>query len=84
MKLVSKAVVLSAAAGVAVIGGAGMATAGGHGTGAHAVGGAAHSPGFVSGNLVQVPISVPINVCGNTADAFALLNPTFGNKCINA
>jgi hypothetical protein len=84
VKLVSKAVVLSAAAGVAVIGGAGMASAGGHGHGAHAMGGAAHSPGFVSGNLVQVPIDIPINVCGNTVNFPGVLNPAFGNKCINA
>ncbi|MFF4699840.1 chaplin [Streptomyces chattanoogensis] len=82
MKLVSKAAVLSAAAGVAVVGGAGVAAAGGHG--ADAKGGAAHSPGVVSGNVVQVPIDIPINVCGNSANFIALLNPTFGNKCINA
>ncbi|MEU9116056.1 chaplin [Streptomyces sp. NPDC048483] len=83
MKLVSKAVVLSAAAGVAVVGGAGIAAAGGHG-GAHASGGAAHSPGVVSGNVIQVPIDIPINVCGNSINGGGLLNAAFGNKCINA
>ncbi len=48
-----------------------------------ALGGAANSPGVVSGNLVQVPVHVPVNVCGNTVDVIGLLNPTFGNVCEN-
>ncbi|RSS72825.1 chaplin [Streptomyces sp. WAC06614] len=42
------------------------------------------SPGVLSGNLVQVPVHVPVNVCGNTVNIIALLNPTFGNACVNA
>ncbi|MEU9498662.1 chaplin [Streptomyces sp. NPDC048196] len=80
MKFVSKAVVVSAAAGVAVVGAAGMASATG---GASAAGGAVNSPGVLSGNLIQVPISIPINLCGNTVNIGALLNPAFGNVCIN-
>ncbi|MFE6845931.1 chaplin [Streptomyces sp. NPDC057686] len=41
------------------------------------------SPGVLSGNAVQVPITVPINICGNTVNIVALLNPAFGNVCIN-
>ncbi|WP_336323406.1 chaplin [Streptomyces lavendofoliae] len=41
------------------------------------------SPGVLSGNVVQVPVHVPINVCGNTINIIALLNPAFGNVCIN-
>ena len=41
------------------------------------------SPGVLSGNVVQVPIHVPVNVCGNTIDIIALLNPAFGNTCVN-
>ncbi|WBO66238.1 chaplin [Streptomyces camelliae] len=41
------------------------------------------SPGVISGNVVQVPIHIPINVCGNTVNVIALLNPTFGNVCVN-
>ncbi|WEB41211.1 MULTISPECIES: chaplin [Streptomyces] len=82
MKFVSKAVVLSAAAGIAVVGGAGIASASGHG-GAHAAGKAVGSPGVLSGNLIQVPIHVPINVCGNTANLIGVLNPAFGNVCVN-
>nr|WP_262928574.1 chaplin [Streptomyces sp. CBMA152] len=35
------------------------------GGGAEAFGRVSDSPGFLSGNLVQVPIDIPINVCGN-------------------
>ncbi|MFG2605865.1 chaplin [Streptomyces sp. NPDC048514] len=49
------------------------------GAGAAAVG----SPGVLSGNVVQVPIHAPINVCGNTVDVIALLNPAFANACVN-
>jgi ChpA-C len=41
------------------------------------------SPGVVSGNVIQAPIHVPINVCGNTISVVGLLNPTFGNTCVN-
>ncbi|WP_327722496.1 chaplin [Streptomyces sp. NBC_00490] len=44
---------------------------------------AVHSPGVLSGNVVQVPIHIPVNVCGNTVNVIALLNPAFGNTCIN-
>ncbi|MYW43832.1 DUF320 domain-containing protein [Streptomyces sp. SID161] len=26
---------------------------------------------------------VPINLCGNTVDIIGLLNPAFGNTCVN-
>jgi hypothetical protein len=72
----------AALAGTALLmGGAGLASA--HG-GATADGLAAGSPGVVSGNLVQVPIDIPVNVCGNTVNVIGLLNPAFGNQCVNA
>lgn len=49
--------------------------------GAH--GDASHSPGVLSGNLIQVPVHVPVNVCGNTINVIGLLNPVFGNHCEN-
>lgn len=49
-----------------------------------AKGAAVHSPGVLSGNVVQIPIHVPINLCGNTVDVTGLLNPAFGNTCVNA
>ncbi|GLW45519.1 membrane protein [Streptomyces sp. NBRC 14336] len=59
----------------------GMATPAIADSGAGAV--AEHSPGVLSGNVVQVPIHIPVNVCGNTVNVIALLNPSFGNICVN-
>ncbi|MFE3249706.1 chaplin [Streptomyces sp. NPDC059209] len=56
---------------------------GGHGGGSHAGGGAAGSPGVGSGNNIQVPIDIPVNVCGNSVDIVGVLNPAFGNECAN-
>ncbi|MFC8392950.1 MULTISPECIES: chaplin [unclassified Streptomyces] len=44
---------------------------------------AAGSPGVGSGNTVQLPVHVPVNVCGNTVNAVGLLNPAAGNTCVN-
>ncbi|MET9457216.1 chaplin [Streptomyces canus] len=44
-------------------------------------GSAVDSPGVVSGNDVQVPVEVPLNLCGNTIDVVAALDPAFGNDC---
>ncbi|MFD8547021.1 chaplin [Streptomyces sp. NPDC059649] len=51
--------------------------------GAHAAGGAENSPGIVSGNLVQAPVHVPVNACGDTVSVVGILDPTFGNVCEN-
>ncbi|WSD73501.1 chaplin [Streptomyces sp. NBC_01591] len=48
-----------------------------------AEGGAAYSPGVLSGNNVQVPVHVPLNLCGNSVNVIGLLNPAFGNTCSN-
>lgn len=48
-----------------------------------AQGSAVGSPGVLSGNNVQVPIHVPVNICGNTVNVVGLLNPAFGNNCAN-
>ncbi|MFJ8823622.1 chaplin [Streptomyces sp. NPDC102467] len=48
-----------------------------------AQGAAVGSPGVLSGNLVQVPVHIPVNLCGNTVDVIGLLNPAFGNPCAN-
>ncbi|MFD4759387.1 chaplin [Streptomyces sp. NPDC058439] len=44
---------------------------------------AANSPGVASGNVIQIPIHVPLNLCGNSVNVIGLLNPTFGNACAN-
>ncbi|WP_326626266.1 MULTISPECIES: chaplin [unclassified Streptomyces] len=55
----------------------------GRAQGASAVGGTSNSPGVLSGNLVQVPVDVPVNACGNTVDVVGALNPAVGNHCSN-
>ncbi|TLD27830.1 chaplin [Venturia nashicola] len=41
------------------------------------------SPGSHSGNQIQIPIHIPINVCGITVNVIGLLNSAFGNACAN-
>ncbi|MFF2196180.1 chaplin [Streptomyces sp. NPDC058157] len=71
----------------AIVAGGGLAVAGVGGL-AHAdadAGGAAErSPGLLSGNLVQLPVHVPVNVCGNTVSVVGVLNPAAGNRCTHA
>ncbi|MFH8367592.1 chaplin [Streptomyces sp. NPDC018031] len=116
MKRLSKAVVLTATAGITVLGAAGGAVAhdGGHGhqgkkpqgkhakhqksqkshkgqkhyakgggSGSDAKAVAVGSPGIVSGNVIQVPIDIPINLCNNTISVIGALNGSVGNVCIN-
>jgi hypothetical protein len=45
--------------------------------------GASESPGFLSGNVIQAPINLPVNACGLTVSVIGLLNPAFGNNCKN-
>jgi hypothetical protein len=47
------------------------------------VGAAANSPGVLSGDVIQVPVNIPVNLCGTTVDVVALLNPAAGNNCTN-
>jgi small secreted domain DUF320 len=74
-----KAAVMLVAGSAMIISGAGVANAG---TGTEAV--AVGSPGVLSGNNIQIPIHIPINLCGNTIDIIGVLNPAIGNTCINA
>ncbi|MFG2289049.1 chaplin [Streptomyces sp. NPDC048595] len=76
--MIKKIAAAAAAAGGLVLAGAGLASAD-----AGAQGAAVHSPGVVSGNNVQAPVHVPVNACGNTISVVGLLNPTFGNYCVN-
>ncbi|SOE06949.1 Small secreted domain [Streptomyces sp. Ag109_G2-15] len=55
-------------------------------TAAHAadpnpVGVATDSPGVVSGNVIQIPVDLDLNVCGNSIDVIGLLNPAVANSC---
>ncbi|PAZ12801.1 chaplin [Streptomyces sp. SA15] len=76
--MIKKVVAAAAATGGLVLAGAGVAAAD-----AGAQGAAVHSPGVLSGNVVQAPVHIPVNVCGNTVSVIGLLNPAFGNTCIN-
>ncbi|MFI7502073.1 chaplin [Streptomyces sp. NPDC049687] len=79
MRQVTRKSLMTVAAATGVI-----AAAGGY---AHADSGAngtaTDSPGIASGNTVQAPVSIPVNVCGNTVDIIGALNPAFGNSCAN-
>ncbi|MFD1831583.1 chaplin [Streptomyces desertarenae] len=76
--MIKKVVAVAAATGGLVLAGAGVAAAD-----SGAAGAAVGSPGVVSGNVVQVPIHIPVNACGNTVSVIGLLNPAFGNYCVN-
>jgi len=78
MSRIARGLALTSVAAAAMAGTAGIAAAD---SDAHGV--AAHSPGVLSGNVVQVPVHVPVNVCGNTVNVIGLLNPAFGNECVN-
>lgn len=55
----------------------------GVGGGASASGSGSHSPGIVAGNVIQVPVNAPVNVCGNQVDVIGLLDSVTGNTCRN-
>ncbi|OLZ66040.1 chaplin [Streptomyces sp. IMTB 2501] len=80
MKNLKKVAAVTMVAGGLVAAGAGMASAT---EGAHACGDAQGSPGVVSGNVIQAPVHVPVNVVGNSVSVVGLLNPAFGNSGIN-
>ena len=84
MKNLKRAAAITMIAGGIIAAGAGAASATGNGHGgAGAHGTAVNSPGVASGNVVQVPVAVPVNVVGNTVDVVGLLNPAFGNTGVN-
>ncbi len=76
--MIKKVAAVVAATGGIVLAGAGIAAAD-----SGAQGAAVKSPGVLSGNVVQVPVHIPVNACGNTVSVIGLLNPAFGNTCTN-
>jgi len=76
--MIKKVVAAAAATSGLLLAGAGVAAAD-----AGAGGVATGSPGALSGNMVQAPVHVPLNVCGSTVNVIGLLTPTFGNACVN-
>lgn len=53
------------------------------GSGSSSDGHASGSPGVGSGNHVEAPVDVPVNVCGNSVDIIGIGNPATGNDCVN-
>ncbi|WP_059009518.1 chaplin [Streptomyces specialis] len=79
MNTAKKAVLVLAAAGAV----AGATTGTAAASGADAQAAAVKSPGVLSGNNLQIPIGVPVNVVGNSINVVGILNPVFGNTGIN-
>ncbi|MFD7323568.1 chaplin [Streptomyces sp. NPDC059875] len=70
--------------------GAGHGGHGGHGGGSSSNGGGATaeshaegSPGVLSGNGIQLPIDLPVNVSGNSVNVVGIGNPAIGNTSVN-
>ncbi|MBL1106402.1 chaplin [Streptomyces sp. 5-8] len=78
MNIAKKAALVMTAAGIAAGASAGAAVAD-----AGAQGAAVNSPGVASGNVVQIPVHVPINAEGLSVNVIGLLNPAFGNTGVN-
>ncbi|MFF2963056.1 chaplin [Streptomyces sp. NPDC057963] len=77
--MIKKVVAAAAVTGGLVLAGAGMAVAD-----SGAQGAALGSPGVISGDVIEVPVHVPVHVCGNTISVVGLLDPSFGNTCFSA
>ncbi|GAO12449.1 chaplin [Streptomyces lydicamycinicus] len=80
MNTAKKAALVLATTGLALGAAAGSAFAT---SGAQADGRATNSPGIGSGNLAQVPVHVPVNATGNSANVIGVFNPTFDNVSSN-
>ncbi|MER6626870.1 chaplin [Streptomyces sp. NPDC000987] len=77
MSRIAKAAAVALGTGAVVLSGTGLAMAD-----AGAEGAAVGSGGVLSGNVIQAPVDTQINFCGNTLGA-GLLNPAFGQVCVN-
>jgi hypothetical protein len=75
--MIKKVAALAVAAGGLVMAGAGMAVA------QQGVHGSASGSGLGSGNNIQVPVDVPVNLCGNTVSVIGDLNSALGNGCVS-
>ncbi|MFE2580237.1 chaplin [Streptomyces sp. NPDC059378] len=78
MSRIAKGLALTTVAVAAIAGTAGIAAAD-----SDAHGAAANSPGVLSGNVLEVPVDIPVNLCGDTVDVVGLLNPAFGGFCFS-
>jgi hypothetical protein len=78
MSRIAKVGAVALGTGAMVLSGAGLAVAD-----ASAKEATVGSGGLVSGNKVQVPIHMPIQLCGTPVTVFGALNSTVGNVCKN-
>ncbi|MFI0740410.1 chaplin [Streptomyces sp. NPDC021100] len=76
-----KAAAVTIAVGGLALAGAGVASAHGGSPAAAAI--AKNNPGVLSGNVVQVPVTIPVNLCNDTVSVLGSMNPTHGNVCVN-
>ncbi|GHE74583.1 hypothetical protein GCM10018785_48530 [Streptomyces longispororuber] len=77
MSIAKKAALAVAVAGLAVGASATAALA------ADADGRATNSPGIASGNILQVPADVPVNVTGLSANVVGAHNPAVAERTVN-
>ncbi|MFG2114162.1 chaplin [Streptomyces sp. NPDC048718] len=76
MSRFAKAAAVIVGTGAVALSGAGLATAD-----AGAAGAAVNSPGVISGDVVEVPIDLGLNLCGDSINVIGLMNPAFGDIC---
>jgi len=74
---IAAATAVAAIAAATVVGTATTASADG------AWGSAIGSPGFLSSNLLQFPVDIDTNFCGNSFALIGILDGPVGNTCIN-
>ena len=77
---IRKTFVAAALAAFAVVGIAGTASA----SGTDAVGAASNSPGLLSGDVIQVPVNLPLDLCGLDVSVLGALTGAEGNVCNNS
>lgn len=76
MNIKKIAALTAATSGIVMAGaGAAMADAGAHGA-------ANDSPGLLSGDNIQVPVHIPVDLCGDTISVIGLLNPASDDSCL--
>lgn len=42
-----------------------------------------HSPGIAPGNVLKIPVNIPVNLCGNNVTAVGTGNSSSGNTCVS-
>ena len=73
--------VLNPVADITCVNGSGSDTSASSTGGASASSSTEGSSGVLSGNIVQVPVHVPLHLCGNTANVVGALNPVSDAGC---